>query len=116
MKIAVATDGGAVCPHFGHAPAFTIYTAEGADAEKRILPNPGHEPGRLPALLHAEGVTCVIAGGMGPKAVALFCDAGIDVVMGVSGSADDAVLAYLNGTLEQGESMCHHPAGSDCSH
>jgi predicted Fe-Mo cluster-binding NifX family protein len=51
----------------------------------------------------------VIAGGMGPRAVDHFCDAGIEVIIGVSGEVESAVAAFLDGTLEVGESMCHHP-------
>jgi predicted Fe-Mo cluster-binding NifX family protein len=115
VKIAVALDEGLVSPHFGHAPHFAIYETNGDGFSRQLLPNPGHEPGKLPVFLHGEGVSCIIAGGMGPRAVALFGDHGIDVVLGVSGPADDAVTAFLAGTLARGESMCHHPH-EECDH
>lgn len=108
LRIAVPLDGDQVSQHFGHVTVFAIYDIDGDSISSRQIPSPGHEPGKLPVFLHGEGVSCVIAGGMGPRAVELFCDRGIDVIMGVSGSADDAVRAYRDGTLTHGESTCHH--------
>ena len=110
MKIAIAVVGDEVSPHFGQAPAFAVFNVDNAGRlEREDIPNPGHEPGRLPALMRSLGVTHVIAGGMGPKAIGHFCDAGIEVIMGVSGDVESVVTAFLDGTLEVGESMCHHP-------
>lgn len=109
MKIAVAVVGDEVSPHFGHAPVFAIFSVDAGRVEREDIPSPGHEPGRLPALMRSMGITHVIAGGMGPRAVDHFCDAGIEVIMGVSGEVESAVAAFLDGTLEVGESMCHHP-------
>ncbi|MHC1630631.1 MAG: NifB/NifX family molybdenum-iron cluster-binding protein [Methanoculleaceae archaeon] len=110
MKIAIPLDDGdRVSPHFGHAPVFAIISIDGSGKiEHENIPNPGHEPGRLPALMRSLGVTHVITGGMGPRAIGLFNEAGIEVVTGVSGSVDSVIEAFLNGTLEGGESMCHH--------
>jgi predicted Fe-Mo cluster-binding NifX family protein len=108
MKIGIALDGENVSAHFGHAPTFAIYTLSEAGLSREDVASPGHEPGKIPAFLKSHGVFHVIAGGMGPRAVDLFCEAGIEVTLGVSGSADDAVRKFLDGTLEGGDSMCHH--------
>jgi len=47
------------------------------------IPNPGHQPGFLPVYLGDMGVTCIIAGGMGPRAQTLFEERGIRAVVGV---------------------------------
>jgi predicted Fe-Mo cluster-binding NifX family protein len=114
QRIAVAQDGGGtVSDHFGHCEGYGVYEVEESRiVDQQFLENPGHEPGRLPALLAAHRVTCVLAGGMGPRAVDLFCQNGIDVILGVSGKADNAVRDYLAGKLMTGESACHHSCGT----
>lgn len=62
----------------------------------------------LPALLADHGADVVIVGGMGPKAVELFCERGIEVYIGVSGSIDDVAERFIRGELEQGLNVCHH--------
>lgn len=109
MKIAVAIENGAVCPHFGHAPIFRIYQVE----EKKIVshedhPNPGHAPGVLPRWLSEMKADIIIAGGMGPRAEELFRAAGVEPVIGASGNADQAASDYLEGKLSTGPSACHH--------
>jgi predicted Fe-Mo cluster-binding NifX family protein len=65
MKIAVATDGSTVSPHFGHCSEFTIVTVENGKAvDSAILPNPEHQPDFLPQYLSEHGVSCIIAGRM----------------------------------------------------
>ena len=118
VKIAVASEGGAVAEHFGRCPEYTIFEAEdGRVKSKTVIPNPGHQPGFLPVYLGDMGVTCIIAGGMGPRAQALFEQQGIQAVVGVRGSVDEAVTAFLRGELQPGESFCDHPhGGGECHH
>jgi predicted Fe-Mo cluster-binding NifX family protein len=109
MKIAVATEGGAVAAHFGHCSEYTLVDVrDGQLAGQLLLPNPGHQPGVLPGYLAEKGVQVIIAGGMGGRAQQLFTDHGIRTVVGVSGPVDEIVRAYLAGTLEEGESLCDH--------
>lgn len=110
MKIAVATDGHMVASHFGRCPEYTIVTVDdnGNVANKVVIPNPGHEPGFLPEYLSNLGVSCIIAGGMGPRAQGLFADKNIQTVTGVSGLVSEVVDSYLAGSLEPGESQCEH--------
>lgn len=112
MKIAVATENGNVCPHFGHAPTFRIFETD----DKKITghqdhPNPGHVPGALPKWLSEMKVDVIIAGGMGPRAEELFVAAGIKPVIGAQGPAEAAAVAFLEGSLECGESACGHVTG-----
>jgi predicted Fe-Mo cluster-binding NifX family protein len=74
----------------------------------RTVKSPGHAPGVLPRLLADLAADVVIAGGMGPKAIDLFCGHGITVLLGVEGSVEDAVRRYLRGELEEGTNVCHH--------
>ena len=69
MKIAVATDGPMVAPHFGRCPEYAIVTAkDGKVVDEVLIPSPGHESGFVPEYLSKLGVSCIVAGGMGPRA------------------------------------------------
>jgi predicted Fe-Mo cluster-binding NifX family protein len=124
MKIAISTDSGQVSAHFGRCPEFTIVEIEeGAVKNKEIIPNPGHHPGFLPQFLHDRGVSCIIAGGMGPRAQTLFAEKGIETIVGISGNIAEVVRSILAGTLKGGESLCKPGAGkgygvekTECDH
>lgn len=124
MRIAISTDNGAVSAHFGRCPVFTIVDIEdGKVVNKKEIVNPGHHPGFLPQFLHGEGVTCIVAGGMGQRAVQLFEEQGIDRVVGVSGTIEYVLVKIVSGELEGGESLCKPGAGkgygldkTECDH
>jgi predicted Fe-Mo cluster-binding NifX family protein len=124
MKIAISTDGKTVSPHFGRCPSFTVMDMEdGKLKNKEVLNNPGHSPGFIPQFLADKGVSCIIAGGMGNRAAALFEQADIDVVLGVKGEIDEVIRKIIDGTLEGGESICMPGAGrgygidkTECEH
>jgi predicted Fe-Mo cluster-binding NifX family protein len=109
MKIGVASDGDMVSAHFGQCEGYVLYTVEdGKIVSRETVKSPGHAPGVLPRLLADLAADVVIAGGMGPKAIDLFCGHGITVFLGVEGSVEDAVRRYLRGELEEGTNVCHH--------
>ncbi len=113
MKIAVANNEGQVSQHFGYCEKFTVFEVENKSITgTQSIPNPGHQPGLLPRLLGEAGVNLVIAGGMGSKAIELFADKGIDVVIGASGPVEAVVKDYLQGKLETAGSACHHETHS----
>ena len=115
-KIAIARDGGMVSPHFGHCESYAVFQIENGNAARlEDLENPGHEPGKLPVLLAEAGITTVLAGGIGQRALALFAESQITVVRGVSGDVDAAAAAYAAGTLVTGESSCTR-GDEDCGH
>jgi len=108
-KVAISTDGNSVAAHFGRCQAYTIVEiADGAVRSREVVANPGHEPGFLPGYLAQRGVTCIVAGGMGPRAQMLFDQNGIETIVGVSGSVEETLQALLRGELEGGESLCEH--------
>jgi predicted Fe-Mo cluster-binding NifX family protein len=109
LKFALALHGNELSPHFGHCETFMIVDAQdGKEISREELDNPGHQPGLLPRLLAQEGVECVIAGGIGRRAQALFSDSGIKVIPGVQGEADVVVDAFLTGELKAGQNLCDH--------
>jgi len=68
MKIAIASNKGTACQHFGHCELFTIYDVEEKQIfEKKEVANPGHRPGFLPGFLAKLGVNVIISGGMGAE-------------------------------------------------
>ena len=109
MKVAIAKDGDYVSEHFGHCTEYALFLIEKEAVTKReIVTSPGHEPGKLPVFLAGHGVTHVLAGGMGPRAVELFCQNNIEVYLGVRGTVEDAIQDFMTGKIEQGESSCTH--------
>lgn len=117
MIIAVSTDGTNVSPHFGRCDAFSIFEiSEGRALSKKVVQNPGHEPGVLPEFLSKLGVTHVIAGGMGPRAQQMFDAASIKSVTGAAGNVDGVVRRFLSGELEASENACDHEEHQDCTH
>lgn len=118
MRIAIAVDGDSVSGHFGHCAEFALVDIEDGKVagQSRVAPPP-HEPGVLPAFLRQQGAECVVAGGMGPRAVGLFEQHGIHVILGVQGPVSSAVDALLQGELVGGASTCNsHGHGSCGSH
>ena len=109
MRIAISTDGDRVAAHFGRCEGYTIVDIdEGKVARQERIPNPGHEPGFLPGYLAERHVTCIVAGGMGPRAQTLFDEKGIQTVVGVSCSVKDAVDGLCQGALTGADSLCDH--------
>jgi predicted Fe-Mo cluster-binding NifX family protein len=109
MKIAVPMNGNEMAMHFGHCEAFRVFKVEAnAVVGTENLTPPPHEPGVLPRFLAGEGVTHILAGGMGQRAQQLFQAAGVEVVVGVSGVPSELVERFLAGTLKAGENICDH--------
>ncbi len=110
MKIAIPIAEGKLTAHFGHAAEFAIVHVEDHEIKgKELLTPPPHEPGVLPRWLHELGVSVIIAGGMGQRALALFGDNGIKVVTGAGNlTAEELVKQYLTNTLVTGQNVCDH--------
>ena len=112
MRIAIATDGEYVAAHFGRCPAFTLIDIDGnANTAREVIDNPGHQPGFIPRFLYDRGVRCIIAGGMGPRAVDLFRELNMEAIVGVEGKVTTTIDKITKGTLAGGESLCQPGAG-----
>lgn len=100
MKIAVAYENGEIFQHFGHTEQFKLYTIEsGKITQEQVVSTNGSGHGALAGFLQNANVDTLICGGIGAGAQTALHDAGIKLYGGVSGKADDAVCALLNGTL-----------------
>jgi predicted Fe-Mo cluster-binding NifX family protein len=114
MKIAAACTGKKMSPHFGHSENFLIFDVEdGRILSETIVSSPGHQHGFLPNFLADQGVSVVIAGGIGDGACGIFSERGVTVISGAQGGARAAAEAYLNGTLVSKDTQCHEHAHRD---
>lgn len=107
MKIAISTAGDRVAEHFGRCREYTIVEIENGEIKNReTLSNPGHQKGFLPKFLKEKNVDCVITGGIGRKAINLFEDLNIKVMVGITGTIDSVIQDFISGDIEEGESLC----------
>ena len=119
MKIAVTYENGVVFPHFGHTEAFKIYTIEdGKVTDSKVVPTGDSGHGALAGFLLEQNVKALICGGIGGGAVNALSQVGIDICNGVSGSADEAVAAYLQNRLgfDPNNSCQGHEHGHENGH
>lgn len=109
MKIAISSENGFVSIHFGRCPSYAIVDIQdGRVLDRREIPNPGHQTGFLPRFLSEKGVEVIIAGGMGPRAQALFAEKNVRTLIGVQGPIDEVIEKFIRGELETGQGLCDH--------
>jgi predicted Fe-Mo cluster-binding NifX family protein len=120
MRIAVPIQQGRFSAHFGGADAFAFYTVDETTrtvGARHLDAPPEHGRGVFPSWLRHHHVNVVLAGGMGPRALNLLGQHGIEVVIGVEGdNPDTMVRAWLDGTLEATGEACHEHGYHDCGH
>ena len=98
MRIAVPYTDGQIEQHFGRAKQFKFYDVT-TDVAEEIVDTVGEGHGALAAFLHTAQANLVICGGIGAGAQTALAEAGIQLVSGVKGDADEAVKQHLAGTL-----------------
>lgn len=109
MRIAATYDNGEIFQHFGKTEYFKLYEVEdGAIVSSEVISSNGSGHGALAGILAERAVDVLICGGIGGGALQALADAGIAVCAGANGDADQAVSAYMNGTLVHTEATCHH--------
>jgi len=112
MRIAIPTTGDTLNPHFGHCEKFALVDVDPKTKEVTATTEvaaPEHQPGLLPVWIKERGVTVVIAGGMGARALSLFQEASIEVITGAPAeSVATLVRKYLDGLLVSVEHLCEH--------
>ena len=110
--IGIPVADGRLCAHFGHCERFALFEldeANGTIVSSRELDPPAHQPGVLPRWLHEQGVTTVIAGGMGQRAQNIFAQHGIEVIVGIPSERPEGIVRdYLGGQLRPGQNICDH--------
>jgi predicted Fe-Mo cluster-binding NifX family protein len=110
MKFAIPLADGKLTAHFGHCQEFAVIEVEENEiTKKETLVPPPHEPGVLPSWLHSLGANVIIAGGMGGRAIDLFKQNDINVIIGAPAlEPEELVRSYLNNTLATGANVCDH--------
>ena len=116
MRIAATYDNGEIFQHFGHTEEFKVYEVEdGRVVSSEVIGSNGSGHGALAGLLAGKGIDVLICGGIGGGAQAALEQQGIELCAGASGSADEAVEAYLRGELVNSGANCdHHGEGHTC--
>lgn len=110
MKICIPTSEGKLCGHFGHCDSFTFAeinpeTKEILNIEERI-PEEGISC-QSASWISEQGVSKVLAGGMGGRPMMMFAQNGVEVVAGCPELPIKEVLEqYMANTLETGENAC----------
>lgn len=109
--IAVPVDkNGELDGHFGHCRYFALVTVNNEEIifEEAVEPPP-HEPGILPRWLAEKGVTDVLAGGMGHKAIQIFKYNNVNVFVGAPKlKATELVKGFLEKSIQFTANYCDH--------
>jgi len=107
MKIAISSTGqdlnASVDARFGRCQYFIIIEPETMKFE--AIPNPSitatHGAGiQTSQLIASKGATVVLTGNCGPNAFQTLSAAGIEVIVGVTGTVKDAIEKYKKGELQ----------------
>lgn len=110
-KVAVPVDNNEILDgHFGHCKFFAILQIEEnvIKSQENVTPPP-HEPGVLPKWLAEKGVTDVIAGGMGNRAIQIFNEHNVNVFVGAPKlNAKSLVEGFINNSIEFNANYCDH--------
>ena len=119
QKIAVPTVKGRFSQHFGGAERFAIFEVD--EKARKIISSvdaapPPHEQGSFPTWLKQQGVHVVLVGGMGPRAITMLEDFGIQVVVGIAGNGapDMLVRNFIEGNLAASGEPCHDQGFHGC--
>lgn len=125
MKIAVpVTLDNQIDSHFGHCESYNVYTILGNElTEMKNVPSPqgcGCKS-NIASVLASDGVSVMLAGGIGGGAINVLNNNGIQVIRGCSGNALEVVKLYVAGRVKDSGSSCHQHEqhnhdGHSCSH
>jgi len=128
MKIAVpVTSTNQVDEHFGHCEFYSIFTISGKNEITHINTIPSVQgcgcKSNIAGVLAADGVTIMLAGGIGGGAINVLYNSGIEVLRGCSCDAQEVVKSFITGELTDSGESCHQHAahqgeggGHQCSH
>lgn len=110
-KIAVPiTRNNQIEEHFGHSEFYEIYTFSSANEvlDLQLLETKKSRgcQSNLVNLLAKGGVTFMLSGRIGDKAVNKLNKAGIDVIRGCSGDSADTILQFIEGKVSDRAINC----------
>ena len=131
MKICIPTSDGKLCGHFGHCDSFTFAEINPETKEILTIEEKIPEEGiscQSASWISEQGVSKVLAGGMGNRPLMKFAQNGVEVIAGCPElPVKEVIEKYLSDTLETGENDCageghdhqhchghHHGEGHNC--
>ncbi len=88
--------------HFGRVPAYTIYNTETEQVE--VVQNDSEHTGGtgLPGEILANlGIDVLLCSGLGRRAIGILNTNGIEVCIGISGTAREAIESWKGGKLSK---------------
>ncbi len=116
LRIGMPTSGGKLNAHFGRSDELTIYDLklpEKSIVNKDIVKMPPHEEGSFPNFVKQNNVNLLIVGGIGPKAIEILEQNGVDVLKGVSEDDPESIIRlYIDGKLKDSDNDCDHGKGN----
>ncbi len=127
-KIALpVTIDGQIDEHFGHCEFYKVFTISENNEiveEETIKSEQGCGcKSNIASVLASQGVTVMLAGGIGGGAINVLNSAGIEVIRGCSGKPNDIVKQYIAGLVTDSGESCkeheeHHKDGHEhvCNH
>ena len=121
-KIATPVVNGSVNEHFGHSDEFQIFLIDDNNqvqaGEVLITANGCGCKSNLVEELQTRGVSVVLTGNLGQGAKEKLDNAGIEVLTGFSGSAEDAAKSWAAGNYKVQPILSHggHNHGHACNH
>lgn len=115
MKIAVpVTSTNQIDSHFGHCEFYSIYNISDEGRIVEINTIPAFQgcgcKSNIAGVLAADGVKIMLAGGIGGGAINVLNNAGIDVIRGCEGDAQEVVKNYIEGSVSDSGEGCHQHA------
>jgi predicted DNA-binding protein (UPF0251 family)/predicted Fe-Mo cluster-binding NifX family protein len=114
MIVAVPYLQGNVNAHFGSTQAFLVAEVVDDQVQETTLfevQGMQHNHAGIAGFLKEQGVSVILAGGMGGPMQQALKMQGFDLYCGVSGPAVEAIEAFSRGQIEQSESTCGHHHG-----
>jgi predicted Fe-Mo cluster-binding NifX family protein len=123
MKIAVPVKGNnQIDDHFGHCEQYSVFTITQSGEIQDISAVASNQgcgcKSNIASILASEGVTIMLAGGIGAGAVSVLNQAGIEVVRGCTGNAEEVVKGFISGEITDNGSICqqHQHHHGECNH
>ena len=116
LRLAVTCEDGQIAPHFGRAHTFQLLDIQDGEiiCQETICCR-DTPAGSLPGILKAAEVDVLICASIGPGARLSLSGAGISLLAGAHGAVEEAVAAYLAGTLSDNTSDGCEMKGNCCS-
>lgn len=126
-KIALpVTKSNQIDDHFGHCEFYGVYTISDKNEIVDVQTIKSEQgcgcQSNIASVLAKNGVTIMLAGGIGGGAINVLNNSGIKVVRGCSGNASEIVKLYVEGKInDSGESCMQHEqhngeGGHVCNH